>query len=50
MSEDDSMRPVQDASTLLSKALWARLDLRGVGVHAVSVGTSIQILHQMQPD
>ena len=32
MSEDDSMRPVQDvdASALLSEALWARLDAEWV--------------------
>ena len=37
------MRPVQDAFTLLSEALWARLDLRGVGVHV-----QCQSVHQVK--
>ena len=43
MPEDDSTRPVQDASTLLPESLWARLDLRRVGVHV-----QCQSVHQVK--
>ena len=43
MPEDNSMCPVQDASTLLSEVLRARLDLRRVGVHV-----QCQSVHQVK--